>query len=111
MATKSRSKHQEGLYKSYQAQNRQAANRKKKLERTLKAQPNNEQVVAALKNIKYRRGTPKTSVWSHSSKAFAQMKAAFAKPNHGNQPKISEKEMFKLRARAHDAEGNLIWNS
>jgi hypothetical protein len=111
MATKSRSKHQEGLYKAYQAQNRQAANRKRKLTKLAKQFPNNEQITLALKNISYRRGTPKTSMWSHTSKAWAQMKKEFSKPGHGSQRKVSEKEMFKLRARAHDAEGNLIWNS
>ena len=108
MATKSRSAHQGGLYKVYQTQNRQALNRKRKLERALKAAPNNEQIVAALKAIKYRRGTPKTSVWSHTSKAWAQMKKSFAVVPGTKGVKVSEKEMFKLRARAHDREGNLL---
>lgn len=110
MATKSRSKHQEGLYKAYQAQNRQAANRKRKLTRLAKEFPANEQIVVALKNIKYRRKTPNSPQWSHTAKAWAQMKADFAKPNHGTQRKVNEKDMFKLRARAHDKEGNMIWS-
>lgn len=65
MANKT-SKGQEGYYASYKASNKQAKNRKIKLERQLKKQPNNEQVALALKNIMYRRKTPKTPFWSHS---------------------------------------------
>lgn len=107
MGTKTSSKHQQDLYKSYQAQGRQAANRKKKLERTLKAQPNNEQVQKALQNIKYRRHTPKAPQWSHTSKAWAQLEKAFKKAKHVVE-KVSEKDMFKLRARVHGKE--LLWN-
>lgn len=107
---KTSSKHQESLYKAYQATNRQATNRKRKLEKLLKKFPNNQDLVKALSNIKYRRGTPKTSQWSHTSKAWAQTQKMFSKPGSGDQRKISEKEMFKLRMRAHDREGNPVWN-
>lgn len=39
-------------------------NRKARLLRTLKAQPNNEQVKLALQGMVYRRKTPTTRVWS-----------------------------------------------
>ncbi len=110
MASKSRSQHQGNLYKSYKAANKFETNRKRKLTRLAKEFPANEQIAMALKNIHYRRKTPKTSQWSHTSKAWAQMKKDFAKPNNGTQRKANERDMFKLRARAHDAEGNLIWN-
>lgn len=110
MATKSRSQHQGNLYKSYQAQNRQAANRKRKLTKLAKEQPNNEQITKALANIKYRRHTPNEPKWSHTEKDWAQTKKAFSKLNHGMQRNIPEKDMFKLRMRAHDGRGNLLWN-
>ena len=111
MATgKSRSAHAGAAYKAYQASKRQEVNRKRKLTKLLKMFPANEQIEMALKNIKYRRKTPKTQHWSHTSKAWAQTQKEFKKPGYGLQRKVAEKDMFKLRARAHDAEGNLIWN-
>ncbi len=110
MATKSSSKHQTDLYKSYQAGKRFEINRKKKLERTLKAQPNNEQVKNALKNIKYRRRTPKEAKWSHTEKAWAQMKKEFAKPSHTTVKKVDEKKMFSIATRVKD-KGWQYWNS
>jgi hypothetical protein len=100
MAGKTRSAHQGGLYKAYQASGRMMANRKKKLERALKRNPENTQIETALKTIGYRRKTPKTSVWSKQSKAWAKMQKDFAKPSAVVIPKVSEKEMFRLRARA-----------
>jgi hypothetical protein len=110
MASKSRSAHQGNLYKSYKAANRYETNRKRKLTRLAKEQPNNEQIAQAMKNIHYRRKTPKAAQWSKQEKAWAQMKKDFSKPNFGSQRKMTEKEMFKLRARAHDGEGNSVWN-
>ncbi len=110
MAGKTRSAHQGGLYKQYQASGRMAANRKKKLERALKRNPENTQIEAALKTIGYRRKTPKTKVWSKQDKAWAMLQKVFAKgtPVKG---KVSEKEMFRLRSRAHDGNGNPVWNT
>ena len=72
MASKT-SKGQEGYYASYKAGNKHAKNRKTKLERQLKLQPNNEQVQNALKDIHYRRKTPTTAMWSHSQIATAKL--------------------------------------
>ena len=58
------SKGQEGYYSRYKANKTWEVNRKRKLERTLKEQPNNLQVKTALKSIVYRRKTPITSPWS-----------------------------------------------
>ena len=77
-----------------------AANRKKKLERILKQQPNNEQVKMALKDIHYRRQTPKTSVWSASAKRVKDLVSNWcndAKPYISDT--ISAKHMFSLKTR------------
>ena len=111
MATKSRSKHQKDLYASYKMGKRMEVNRKRKLTKLLKESPNNKQIADALLTIGYRRKTPKTSQWSHTSKAFAHAKKQFAKHNQVVIAKVPEKAMFKLRARAHDGNGNLVWNS
>ena len=61
---KTSSKSKSTYYASYKANRKWESNRRKKLERTLKSQPNNLQVIEALKNIKYRRKTPTTRMWS-----------------------------------------------
>jgi len=67
MANKSRSKGAEGYAAAYKSSRRWEANRKRRLERILKEQPNNEQVKAALKSgLVYRRKTPNTREWSAS---------------------------------------------
>jgi hypothetical protein len=60
------SKSQTNYYALYKTTRKWEANRKRKLERTLKAQPNNKQVQAALKSIVYRRRIPTNRVWSAS---------------------------------------------
>lgn len=60
------SKSQEGYYSRYKANKTWETNRKRRLERALKAQPNNLQIAAALKGMVYRRKTPKTRTWSSS---------------------------------------------
>lgn len=62
MATQNKSA--DNRFAQYKANRTWEKNRKAKLERTLKAQPNNEQVKNALKSIVYRRKTPNTRVWS-----------------------------------------------
>lgn len=67
MANKSKSKGAEGYFAAYKSSKRWEANRIARLERTLKAQPNNEQVKAALKGgLVYRRKAPVTRMWSAS---------------------------------------------
>ena len=48
-------------------------NRIKRLERTLKKQPNNLQVQAALKTTRMHRKTPMNPVWSSTSRRMAQL--------------------------------------
>ena len=129
MASVSKSKQAySALYKS---STRWATNRKIKLTRLLKQQPNNEQIKDALANIKYRRHTPSTkTVWSHgnirlaklfkeftgrasvelfSSNPKVQSAALAYRPNWENVKVIEGKVSFSLGARAHDSKGNLVW--
>lgn len=57
----------------YKLNRRWESNRKRRLERTIRNQPNNEQAKLALKNISYRRKTPVTREWSASWIAFARL--------------------------------------
>lgn len=108
-------------------------NRKKRLERALKRNPNNKQIEAALKSIVYRRKTPTTPFWSAQRRRQAELFKLFTGKVHmemfsnnekvsgpalllagphsqaRNLPKANEKEMFMLKNRAHDGKGNLAW--
>ena len=129
MASASKSKQAySALYKS---STRWATNRKIKLTRILKQQPNNEQIKDALANIKYRRHTPSTkTVWSHgnirlaklfkeftgrasadlfSSNPKVQAAALSYRPEAEKLKVIEGKVNFSLGARAHDSKGNLVW--
>lgn len=82
MANKSKSKGAEGYAAAYKSSKRWESNRIRRLERTLKAQPNNEQVKAALKGgLVYRRKTPVTRMWSASwirvAKLFKEFSGRF----------------------------------
>lgn len=107
---KSRSKNQQNLYSVYKSQNRQAANRKRKLLKLQKAQPNNEQIKKALDNIKYRRCTPKVPTWSHTAIQKVMLFKTFTKGKHTNVPNMPDKDMFKLKSRAH-IKGELVWQN
>jgi hypothetical protein len=73
MAGKTSSKSQQAQYQLYQTQSRWKTNRERKLLRALERNPNNKQIEAALKNIKYRRKTPKTQVWTKTKIKTAQL--------------------------------------
>jgi hypothetical protein len=73
MASKTSSKGQQALYTVYQSQSRWKSNRERKLLRALERNPNNKQIEAALKNIKYRRKAPKTNPWTKTKKREAQL--------------------------------------
>jgi hypothetical protein len=129
MASVSKSKQAySALYKS---STRWATNRKIKLTRLLKQQPNNEQIKDALANIKYRRHTPTTkTVWSHNNIRLAKLFKEFTgrasvdlfssnpkvqagalayRPNWEKVKVIEGRVSFSLGARAHDSKGNLVW--
>jgi hypothetical protein len=105
-------------------------NRKRKLLKQLKLQPNNEQVKDALVNIKYRRKTPKSQEWSKSdiqvAKLFKEFTGRADWDLFSSNPKVQAaaiamhskksfdnlpegKVSFLLGARAHDKYGNLVW--
>jgi hypothetical protein len=110
--------------------NRTEANRRRRLERTIKAQPNNEQAKRALGDSKNKRKAPTVPYWTHTmireAKLFKQFTGkmdinvfssnetiranARLHLNSGNQTKLfNTKVNFTLGARAHDSQGNLIW--
>jgi hypothetical protein len=115
----------------YKSSTRWATNRKIKLTRVLKQQPNNEQIKDALANIKYRRHTPNTkTVWSHGNirlaKLFKEFTGRASADLFSSNPKVQSgalayrrdwdkvkviegKVNFSLGARAHDSKGNLVW--
>ena len=133
MATKRTSASDKAHAMIYKTQQIWSKNRKLKLERALKRNPENTQISEALKNIQYRRKTPSTQEWSASSKAMAQLVklfTGFCDKNifHANkdlreaayqaikakQPKIEHslsqntKGMFSIKARAH-FKGEPVW--
>lgn len=113
---KTRSKHQQGLYTAYKNEMRWAKNRRAKLERALKRNPENLQIVEALKNIKYRRKTPGTSLLSTKEKSLRGLVTGLANKRKGmeragiKQDKINVKRMFSLGVRAHTA-GQSLWSN
>lgn len=78
MAQSKTGKSQEGYYARYKTNKTWETNRKRRLERALKAQPTNQQIILALKNMVYRRKTPKVRVWSASWVATAKLFKLFA---------------------------------
>ena len=105
-------------------------NRKRKLLKQLKLQPNNEQVKDAITNIKYRRKTPKGQEWSKTDITIAKLFKEFSGRADwdlfSSNPKVQAaaiskhstksfhnlpqgKVSFTLGARAHDGAGILVW--
>lgn len=134
MAASKKSKSNEQYFARYKSGNVFATNRKRKLEKLAKEQPNNEQIKLALKDIHYRRKTPKVAVWSHQMIAAAKLakhftgkfdKAMFspdpmlqsagAKARNENifaqykMPEFSQGSMFSLKQRAHTKDGVRAW--
>lgn len=94
------SKGQEGYYARYKSGGVHAKNRRAKLERLLKAQPDNVQVQNALKDINYRRKTPGANTWSHSgiaqAKLFKSFCGHFSKDILSTNPKVAGEALQKL---------------
>ncbi len=93
MANKSRSKAAEQQSAVYKSTKRWETNRIARLERTIKAQPNNEQAKKALKGMVYRRKTPTTRVWSASwirvAKIFKEFTGRFDPAIMSSNPKVA----------------------
>lgn len=124
MANKS-SKSREGYAAAYKTGKRWEANRKRRLLRTLKNQPNNKQVELALQGMVYRRKTPTsptwTSGWIRIAKLFKEFTGRFDPAIMSANPEVSraalarpgpktanfvapkfEKNAFSLGARLHN---------
>lgn len=99
MAQNKTSKGQEGYYSRYKANKTWEVNRKRKLERTLKAQPDNLQVKTALKSIVYRRRIPSTRPWTASwirlAKIFKLFTGRFDPAIMSANPDVSRAAMQK----------------
>lgn len=76
---------------------RTQANRKRRLERTLKAQPNNKQVQLALLDTGMKRKAPNSPQWSHSAirlaKLFKEFSGRAPKELFSNNPKVVQAAM------------------
>jgi hypothetical protein len=109
---------------------RTEANRKRRLQRTLKAQPNNKQVELALGDSGSKRKAPGKREWSHSARRTAQIiklfcgrapKEIFTSHSKTHQDQlqtlasakvgkpVAGKVDFTIRARAHNKSGQLVW--
>lgn len=134
MSAKRSSASDKAHHVTYKAQQLWSRNRRIKLERALKNAPNNLQIVAALKNISYRRKTPKTREWCHVDKYMAHVIkqiSGFCDKNifHSNKdlrsaaftniaskrekvstsPNFNSKSMYTMKERAHTGKGELVW--
>lgn len=83
---------------NYKANKTWETNRTKRLERTIKNQPNNEQAKAALKaGFIYRRKTPTTRMWSASwirvAKLFKEFTGSFNPAIMSSNPKVASEAM------------------
>ena len=116
----------------YKSSRRWETNRMRRLMRDLANNPNNSaQIELAMKNIVWRRKTPKARVWSHSMRRQVELFKRFtgrvnpdmfssndklsgpALMTHGNVsgPKMPFRQdrVMSLGARAHNAQGDLVW--
>lgn len=76
---------------------RTQANRKRRLERTLKAQPNNKQVQLALLDTGSKRKAPNSPQWSHTAirlaKLFKEFSGRAPKELFSSNPKVQQAAM------------------
>lgn len=97
------SKGKENYYARYKSMGVQAKNRKIKLERALRKDPENEQIKLALKDIRYRRGTPSNPIWSASAirmaKIFKEFCGHFSADILSSNPKTAAEAIRALPSR------------
>jgi len=121
-------------YASYTSGKREASNRLAKLTKLAKENPNNLQIVAAMRDIHHRRNKPKAPHWSHQTIALAKVVKYFTgKFDKGwlsidpllhaaatrvrnekafsqyKAPEGSPHLMFNMKERAHTKEGVYAW--
>ncbi len=63
----------EQRYNNYKSKGQYAANRKKRLLRALKKNPENKQIQTALECIVWRRSTPNNQEWSATTRSMAKL--------------------------------------
>lgn len=86
MGGKVRGKSHEAYYARAKAAKIWETNRLRKLKRALKRNPGNtEQIAKAMTNIKYRRKTPTTKVWSATKRRIAELFKKFT----GKVPRVA----------------------
>lgn len=99
MAVGKRSKTAENNAARYKADKRAETNRKKRLEKQLKLQPNNEQVKRALKSTKMPRKTPVNPIWSATwiatAKLLKQFHGSFDKDIMSSNPEVARSALQK----------------
>lgn len=108
MANKT-SKSNESYFARYKTQGIRAKNKKARLEREIRRNPNNETAAIALKSVaSYGRNKPKAPKWSHTDIAVCVLNKLFQRkgPVPTKKYKFSD---YSIAARAHDKAGKLIW--
>jgi hypothetical protein len=100
---KSSSKGKQAQYDLYKTKQVWKANRERKLLRALQKNPGNaKQIEAAIKNITYRRKTPKASIWTKTKIKTAQLiKQACGSCPHdifSSNQKLADQSLASLRS-------------
>lgn len=128
---KSRSKNAQNKYQAYKTEQRWLKNRRTKLEKLALKHPNNEDITKALKNLKYRRKTPKSPHWSKTAIAKARLLkevegkfnpkelykervvlSIISKETHRPEKEHKDpKNLYSLSSRAHTRQGEYPWVS
>jgi hypothetical protein len=85
----------QGKYAAYKTSQTCKTNQTRKINKHLKAHPNDEQSRIALKNAGYKRKAPNTTQWTSPKKEFAQLVASIVP----DRTKISLKGMFSIETR------------
>jgi hypothetical protein len=123
MANKSGGASKVSQASNYKTSKRWETNRIKRLKKLMEKHPNNKQLELAIKNVHYRRKTPKTREWtktqiyvaslfklftgrvdrdmfSNNEKVSQQATLRYYPDPNYVAPKLNEKSMFSLGARA-----------
>lgn len=96
----SRSKSKEMYFTKYKTSKTFEVNKKRKLLKLLKLQPNNLQIPAALACIRSPRGAPKVPKWSHTAIRDTMLAASFKKAKQGQVILPMPTQPFSLGVRA-----------
>ena len=112
MANKSRSKTAEGNSSVYKTSRRWESNRKRKLAKVLKEQPNNEQVKLAMKSMVYRRRVPTNRMWPSSwiriAKLFKEFSGRFDPAIMSSNPETARTALQAINYKVQPAKKGII---